>query len=93
MATLLGFAAVLLDRSVPYLTAFTRHALPFYILHQAIITWLGWLTFGWSDMRLVKYVAIGIATLVISYVLARLFDLTALTRFLIGLKAPRRSGS
>jgi len=85
-----AFGRGLLDRRVAYLTAFSRYALPFYIFHQAIIIYLGWLTFGWSGMPLVKYATIGVLALVISYGLARLFDLTAVTRFIIGLKTPPR---
>ena len=86
--TFLGFARAVLDQPVPYLTAFSRYALPFYIFHQAVIIWLGWLTFDWSDMPLVKFATIATAALFISYGLARLFDLTVVTRFLIGLKTP-----
>jgi len=90
---LIGYSRVLLDRTVPLLTGFTRYALPFYIFHQAVIVWLGWTTFGWSDMPLLKYPAIAGAALLISYCLARLFDLSAVTRFLVGLKAPKPRGS
>jgi surface polysaccharide O-acyltransferase-like enzyme len=84
----LGFARRLLDRPIAYLTAFSRYALPFYIIHQLIIIWLGWLAFGWSSMPLAKYSTIAIAALTVSVGLARLLDLTPVTRFLVGLKAP-----
>ena len=91
LVAFLGYGACYLDRRVPYLTAFTPYAFPFYIVHQAIIVWLGWLTFGWQSAPLLKYFAIAAASLVLSYGAARLLDLTAPTRFLIGLKV-RRSG-
>ncbi len=87
---LLGYSRTYIDREIRYLTPFTRYALPFYIFHQFVIIWLGWLTFGWSGMPLAKFIAIAAAALFISYGLARLFDLTSVTRFLIGLKAGRR---
>jgi glucan biosynthesis protein C len=90
---LLGFSRVFLNRSVTFLTAFTRYALAFYVFHQAVIIWLGWLTFGWSAMPFAKFVVIAVAAAVISYGLARLSDLTPLTRFLIGLKAPKPAAS
>jgi hypothetical protein len=83
----LGYGARYLDRRVPYLTAFTPYAFPFYIVHQAIIVWLGWLAFGWVSAPLAKYAAIAIAALVLSYAAVRLLALTGPTRFLIGLKA------
>lgn len=93
IVALTGYARVLLDRQVPLLTGFTPYALPFYVFHQLIIVWLGWLSFGWSDMPLVKYAAIAVAALVISYALARLCALTAVTRFLLGMKMPRPPGA
>ena len=83
----------MLNRSVTFLTAFTRYALAFYVFHQAVIIWLGWLTFGWSAMPFAKFVAIAVSAAVISYGLARLFDLTPVTRFLIGLRAPKPAGA
>jgi surface polysaccharide O-acyltransferase-like enzyme len=82
----LGFASRLLDRIVPYLTGFTRYAFPFYIAHQAIIVWLGWLTFGWQSMPFAKYLTIAVLAAVISYAVVRLLDLIPPARFLIGLK-------
>ena len=90
IATLIGYSRVLLDRPVPFLTGFTRYALPFYIVHQLVIVWLGRMTFGWSDMPLAKYLAIALGAFAISYALARLLDLTSVTRVLVGLKPPAR---
>lgn len=86
----LGYARLLLEREVPFLTGFTRYALPFYIIHQAVIVWLGWLLFGWSGMPLVKFAAIVLVSGVASYGLARLADLTPVSRFLLGMKTARR---
>jgi surface polysaccharide O-acyltransferase-like enzyme len=88
IVALLGLARRHLARPIPYLTSFSRYALPFYIFHQLVIIWLGWLTFGWSSMPLAKYATIAIAALALSVGLARLFDLSPVTRFLLGLKTP-----
>lgn len=90
IVALVGYSRVYLDRPVPYLSAFAPYAFPFYIFHQAVIITLGWLTFGWTGLPLVKYLVIAVASLLISYGLARLFDLTPMTRWLIGMKS--RSG-
>jgi hypothetical protein len=88
----LGYGARYLDRPVPYLTAFTPYAFPFYIVHQAIIVWLGWLAFDWVSAPLAKYAVIAVAALALSYAAVRLLALTPPTRFLIGLKARPSAG-
>ncbi|HZP20967.1 MAG TPA: acyltransferase family protein [Bauldia sp.] len=90
LVAFLGFGVRLLNRRVPYLTAFTRYAFPFYIAHQAVIVFLGWLTFDWQSAPFLKYLAIAVLAAAISYIIVRLLDLTAPTRFLIGLRSPRQ---
>ena len=82
----LGYGARYLDRPVPYLTAFTPYAFPFYIVHQAIIVWLGWLAFDWVSAPFLKFVVIAFGAAALSYLAVRLLALTGPTRFLIGLK-------
>lgn len=90
IGAMLGYAERLLAREIPGLTAFSRYALPFYIIHQAVIVALGWAMFGWSGMPFWKFAAIVVVSGAISYGLARLADLTPVSRFLLGMKAPAR---
>lgn len=83
LALIGGFARV--DRRVPWLTGFTPYAMAFYMLHQTIIIALGFLTIGWSDAPLSKYLAIVISTTALSLALAALIDRHPVSRFLFGM--------
>ena len=89
LLTFIGFARRYLDRPVPGLTAFTRYAFPFYVLHQTLIIWLGWVLFAWSDAPLAKYVAIAALATALSLALCRAIDLTAAGRFVFGMRGRR----
>lgn len=88
LALIGGFAR--LDRRVPWLTGFTPYAMAFYMLHQTIIIALGFLTIGWSDAPLSKYLAIVVVTTAVSLALAALIDRHPLSRFLFGMAGKRR---
>ena len=83
-----GFARF--DRRVPWLTGFTPYAMAFYMLHQTIIVALGFLTIGWSDAPLAKYLAIVVVTTAASLGLAALIDRHPVSRFLFGMAGKRR---
>ena len=88
LALIGGFARV--DRRVPWLTGFTPYAMAFYMLHQTIIIALGFLTIGWSDAPLSKYLAIVVVTTAVSLALAALIDRHPLSRFLFGMAGKKR---
>lgn len=88
LALIGGFARF--DRRVPWLTGFTPYAMAFYMLHQTIIIALGFLTIGWSDASLSKYLAIVVVTTAVSLALAALIDRHPLSRFLFGMAGKRR---
>ncbi|MCM5553997.1 acyltransferase family protein [Pleomorphomonas sp. NRK KF1] len=88
LALIGGFARF--DRRVPWLTGFTPYAMAFYMLHQTIIIALGFLTIGWSDAPLSKYLAIVISTTAVSLALAALIDRHPVSRFLFGMAGKRR---
>ncbi|PKR87434.1 acyltransferase [Pleomorphomonas diazotrophica] len=79
------------DRRVPWLTGFTPYAMAFYMLHQTIIIALGFLTIGWSDAPLLKYLAIVVVTTAASLALAALIDRHPVSRFLFGMAGKRRA--
>ncbi len=85
IVALLGLARVHLGQPIPFLAAFSRHALPFYLVHQTVIVLLGWALFSWSGAPLAKFAAVAVLSLLISYGLARAADLWAPTRFLFGM--------
>ena len=74
---------------MPGLTAFTRYAFPFYVLHQTLIVWLGWMLFDWSGTPLAKYLAIAALATVLSLALCRAIDLTGAGRFVFGMRSRR----
>jgi len=88
IAAFLGYARDLLDRRIPLITAFTRYAFPFYILHQTVIVILGYQLWNWTDQPVLKFVVIAVATTAISLIGCRLLDTNPVTRFVIGLKSP-----
>lgn len=79
-----------LDRRIPWLTGFTPYAMAFYMLHQTIIIGLGFLTIGWSDAPLSKYLAIVAATTAASLALAVAIDRHPVSRFLFGMAGKTR---
>lgn len=88
IAAFLGWGRVILDRRIPFLTGFARHAFPFYILHQTVIVILGYAFWDWSDDPVAKYVVVAISATLISLIGCRLLDTSPVTRFVIGLKSP-----
>ena len=90
LLALLGLARRHLDRPIPALSAFTRYAFTFYIVHQAVIVILGWWWLGWASSPVLKFAAIAAAGLAGSLLFCRLVDTHPLLRFLFGLK-PRRA--
>lgn len=91
IAAFLGNARALLNRRIPYLTGFTRYAFPFYILHQTVIIGLGYVLFFWQPEPVLKYVAVCALAAAFSLAGCLLFDTNPVTRFVLGIKAPKRS--
>ena len=89
LLALLGLARRFLDCRVTLLTAFSRHAFPFYIAHQAFIVVLGWFWISWNDDPLLKYFTVALLSLAASLAFCRLADTNPVTRFLVGLKRSR----
>ncbi len=86
----LGHARSHLDRPLGWLTAFSRYALPFYIVHQTVIVLLGRQLLGWSEAPLLKFLVVMLASGAISLAACRLLDSNPVTRLLVGLKGSRR---
>lgn len=91
MIAILGFARLLLSRPLPFLTAFSRIALPFYIVHQTVIVLMGWATAAWSDAPLAKFAVVAALSFVLSLGLARMAARIAPLRFGLGIPGTVRS--
>lgn len=83
---LLGLAYRFLDRPT-WLTPFGRYAMPFYVVHQALIVGLGGLWLTWVDLPWLKYLAIASVAGAASMLLCRSFDRFAWTRWALGMRA------
>lgn len=89
---LLGFGMKHLTSSNRFLAYANEAVLPFYILHQNVLLWLGFFVVGWTVPDLVKYPLImlpSFATIVLAYeYLVRRNDVL---RVLFGMKPRRRA--
>lgn len=87
----IGWAKLKLDRPVKFLTDFSRHAYPFYILHQTVIILLGWALLNWAVWWPVKFVVVALAATLISYALCRAADSNPLSRLALGMATKSKS--
>ncbi len=90
IVTVLGFAAKHLTVPDPFLTYATDAVLPFYILHQNVILWLGFFVVTWPVPDVVKFAIITASSFVITmvayeYAIRRV----PLLRVLFGMKTQR----
>lgn len=90
MMTFVGYGQVLLNRRIPYVTGFTRYAFPFYILHQTVIVLLGYALYDWQSLPVLKFLTVCVLSAALSLAGCVVLDQTALTRFIVGMKAVRR---
>jgi surface polysaccharide O-acyltransferase-like enzyme len=60
--------------------------LPFYIIHQTVLIIIGFYVVRWDTAIMVKYLAICLATFVVTLILYDLIRRTNPTRFLFGMK-------
>ncbi|HSF83201.1 MAG TPA: acyltransferase [Anaerolineales bacterium] len=85
--TLMGFAIQYLNRRTPFLVYGNEAVLPFYILHQSVLLFVGYFVVQWSVPDLLKWVvilllALGLIMVIYEY-LVRRFNVM---RFLFGMK-------
>ncbi len=88
---MLGFAMKHLTFSNRFLAYTNEAVLPFYILHQNVLLWIGFFVVGWAVPDLAKYVIIALpsflATMLVYEYLVRRANVL---RFLFGMKLLRR---
>jgi hypothetical protein len=87
LIALVGLARRFLARPIPFITAFAPFSMSFYILHMPIVIGTAYALLDWQAGFWVKWpVQMAIAG-TITYGLCRLFDLTPVTRVLMGTRA------
>jgi surface polysaccharide O-acyltransferase-like enzyme len=83
---LLGLAYRFLARP-GWLAPFSRYALPFYVIHQALIVAMGGLWLAWVALPWLKALAVAGVAGVGTMALCRLADRYTITRWALGIKA------
>jgi len=87
-----GFGMQHLSFNTPFLKYANEAVLPFYILHQTVIVFLGFFILGWAIPDLLKFIVILLASfavvMLIYEFLVRRFNLL---RFLFGMKLRPRA--
>lgn len=91
IATLLGLAWRHLDRPT-WLTPFSRYAMPFYVIHQAVIVALGGWWLGWAGQPALKYFAVAGLSAATTMLLCLLFERAVPMRWLLGMKPAPAAG-
>jgi peptidoglycan/LPS O-acetylase OafA/YrhL len=86
LVAFLGHARQHLARPTALLTPFARYAYPFYIFHQTVIVLAGYQLLGWAAPWWLKLGVIIAGSGVVTLGLCLLFDLSASTRLLVGLR-------
>ena len=87
LIALLGLARRFLNRPIPFVTAFAPLSMSFYILHMTMVTGTAFLLLDWQAGFWVKFCVQNAVAGTATYVLCRLFDLTPVTRVLMGTRA------
>ncbi len=86
LVAILGYGQQYLNKESKVLRYASEMAYPFYIWHQTVIVTIGFYVLQWQAGVAVKYLAISIASLVMTILLCELVKLTNVTRFLFGMK-------
>lgn len=87
IVALVGLARRFLARPIPFVTAFAPLSLSFYVLHFPMVIGTAFVLLDWPAAFWVKFpVQMAIAG-TLTYALCRLFDLTPVTRVLLGTRA------
>jgi glucan biosynthesis protein C len=88
---ILGFGMKYLTRNPPFLRHANEAVLPFYVLHQSILIYVGYFVVQWNVPDLLKWLIIAPVSLALILGLIKLIERINVLRFLFGLKPLRRS--
>lgn len=89
---LVGLGRRVWSRRIGWIERFSAISLPFYIWHQTVIVVIAYFVIRWDAPVAVKFPAIALPSLLITWALSRLVALTNPTRMLFGMR-PVRKGS
>ncbi len=86
----LGYGYQFLNRPSKLLRHTSEIAYPFYIWHQTVIVVIAFFIVRWEASIGVKFAVIGVAALVVTWLICEAIKLTNVTRVMFGLKPKRR---
>jgi peptidoglycan/LPS O-acetylase OafA/YrhL len=86
-----GFGMKHLTRNPPFLQRANEAVLPFYVLHQSILIYVGYFVVQWNIPDLLKWLIIAPVSLALILGLIKIIERVNVLRFLFGLKPLRRS--
>jgi peptidoglycan/LPS O-acetylase OafA/YrhL len=86
-----GFGMKHLTRNSPYLQPLNEAVLPFYVLHQSILIYVGYVVVQWDISALAKWLIIAPLSFAIIVGLIAIIRRVNVLRFLFGMKPLRRS--
>lgn len=87
---ILGFAMRFLAFDRPMLRSANEGVLPFYILHQTVLLWVGYFVMAWAIPAVLKWLIVFISSFIIIIILyLLLIRKLELFRFLFGMKTTR----
>jgi hypothetical protein len=85
--TILGFGMRHLAVERPFLRSANESVMPFYILHQTVLLWIGYFVMSWPVHDTLKWVAVFISSFIVITALCSFFIRKfELLRFLFGMK-------
>jgi len=87
LLALLGLSRLYLRRALPFVTAFAPLSMSFYVLHMPVVIGLAYALLDWQPGFWIKLSVQIVGAGAITYWLCRLFDLTPVTRVLMGTRA------
>ena len=87
LLAILGLGRRFLNQRIPLITSFAPLSMSFYVLHMTVIFVFAYLLLDWQPGFWAKFLALMALATVFTYVLCRLFDLTPVTRYLVGSQA------
>jgi glucans biosynthesis protein C len=90
LVAILGYAYVYLNRPSRLFSYLGTIVSPFYVLHQTVIVVLAYVIVQWNVGLLGQYAVLVVTSLLITLALSDLARRTASTRFIFGIKGPRR---
>jgi peptidoglycan/LPS O-acetylase OafA/YrhL len=85
---LVGLGRSFLHRPIRWVGRLNAISLPFYIWHQTVILLIAYFVIQWEATVPVKFLAIALPALVVSWGLSEAVRLTRPTRLLFGLREP-----